>query len=285
MEEYKFRQKAPQIQELLDKTEAMPSAADLNAMKQNMDAMKQMMDTHVMLPANYTADEEGIYRTDVDDGNVYPVIHPDLSTQPSRMPYRFGNQNIYEVLIPLVGLEEDSSGFIVPFNLFAAENKVLHASMFNSETGVYAPVIINKDGSQWYAYPLSRGVGLSPTFDFLRLQYFCNEGGYGSGSGYGESLRIDNVDGVYEGQYFGSIHQHAGGRPTIYFNQDITGKGEPTVIYTTISGGSTAGVYVTETNYITIQGINSSAANTTRTIIVTFANGESATITFSTVQS
>lgn len=49
------------------------------------------------LPSNYIVDEEGLYIRK--DGKIYPTIHPDLSTQPSILPQRFGNLRIYEVII------------------------------------------------------------------------------------------------------------------------------------------------------------------------------------------
>lgn len=42
-------------------------------------------------------EDDGIYQ--IKDRHVYPVSHPDLSTQPSILPQRYGNLDIKEVLI------------------------------------------------------------------------------------------------------------------------------------------------------------------------------------------
>lgn len=146
MEEYKFKQRASRIQELLDKTEAMPSAADVNAMKQSMD-------THVMLPANYIADEEGIYRREPSNGKVYPVIHPDLSTQPSILPQRFGTLTVYEVLIAY-GREYE-----IP-----SDAVVIEASSFNGQACV--PAIVTKDNTGKWS--IINREGITPDFTLVR---------------------------------------------------------------------------------------------------------------------
>ena len=50
------------------------------------------------LPANIIAEEDGLYQ--IKGVDVYPVSHPDISTQPSVLPQRFGKEKIYEVLVP-----------------------------------------------------------------------------------------------------------------------------------------------------------------------------------------
>lgn len=47
--------------------------------------------------AGIIVENDGLYQ--VKDNAVYPVSHPDLSTQPSVLPQRFGNLDIKEVLI------------------------------------------------------------------------------------------------------------------------------------------------------------------------------------------
>lgn len=46
---------------------------------------------------NIIVEEDGLYQ--IKDMDIYPISHPDLSTQPSILPERFGNLPIYEVLI------------------------------------------------------------------------------------------------------------------------------------------------------------------------------------------
>ena len=46
---------------------------------------------------NYMLGEDGKLYYELND-QIYPVSHPDLSTQPSILSYRFGNRNLYEVM-------------------------------------------------------------------------------------------------------------------------------------------------------------------------------------------
>lgn len=52
-----------------------------------------------LLPANIISDDGGTLYISK-NGNFLPLSHPDLSTQPSRLPQRFGTYKIYEVLLP-----------------------------------------------------------------------------------------------------------------------------------------------------------------------------------------
>lgn len=56
-------------------------------------------------------EEDGIYQ--IKDNSVYPVAHPDLSTQPSILPQRFGNLDIKEVLIRAGHEDEIPKGAMV----------------------------------------------------------------------------------------------------------------------------------------------------------------------------
>lgn len=49
------------------------------------------------LPDTIIVEEDGLYQSKGFD--VYPLSHPDLSTQPSILPQRFGKEKIYEVLV------------------------------------------------------------------------------------------------------------------------------------------------------------------------------------------
>jgi len=52
-----------------------------------------------VLPDTIIAEEDGLYQSKGFD--VYPLSHPDLSTQPSILPQRFGKEKIYEVLVTM----------------------------------------------------------------------------------------------------------------------------------------------------------------------------------------
>lgn len=72
-------------------------------------------------------DDSGLYQ--VKDGKIYPLSHPDLSTQPSVLPQRYGNLEIKEVLIAN-GRENE-----IPANA-----TVLEAFSFNKDVCVPATV-------------------------------------------------------------------------------------------------------------------------------------------------
>lgn len=55
-----------------------------------------------ILPTNYYKGSDSLLYVEKDTNSIVPVSHPDLSTQPSILPQRFGNKNIYEVMIPLI---------------------------------------------------------------------------------------------------------------------------------------------------------------------------------------
>lgn len=54
--------------------------------------------TNTSSGGNIIVEEDGLYQ--IKDGEIYPVSHPDLSTQPSLLPYRIGQKAVYQVMIP-----------------------------------------------------------------------------------------------------------------------------------------------------------------------------------------
>ena len=58
-----------------------------------------------------------------EDGSVLPVNHPDISTQPSILPQRFGKLNINEVLVQISSKNELTDKGISNFNNLYAQIK------------------------------------------------------------------------------------------------------------------------------------------------------------------
>lgn len=58
-----------------------------------------MIGGNASLPDNIIADETGLYQ--VKNEKVYPISHPDISTQQSILPQRFGKFDIKEVLVSI----------------------------------------------------------------------------------------------------------------------------------------------------------------------------------------
>lgn len=54
-----------------------------------------------LLPEHYLTAYDGLLYMDRGCESIVPVSHPDYSTQPSILPQRFGDKDVYEVMIPL----------------------------------------------------------------------------------------------------------------------------------------------------------------------------------------
>lgn len=65
--------------------------------------------------SNVFVDANNIYITK-EDGGILPVNHPDISTQPSILPQRFGKLKINEVLILISSKTELTDQAITNFN-------------------------------------------------------------------------------------------------------------------------------------------------------------------------
>lgn len=94
------------------------------------------------LPANIIAEEDGLYQ--IKGVDVYPVSHPDISTQPSVLPQRFGKEKIYEVLIPhfyqnlitnIEGSLTDYSRKHIDFSKMVSEDDIIKHLICVSDTG------------------------------------------------------------------------------------------------------------------------------------------------------
>ena len=58
------------------------------------------------------------------EGSVYPINHPDLSTQPSLLPQRFGVFPMYEILCPYSEEENDFDTSLIPNDAVIIEGSV-----------------------------------------------------------------------------------------------------------------------------------------------------------------
>lgn len=103
-------------------------------------------------------EEDGIYQ--IKDNKVYPVAHPDLSTQTSTLSQRFGNLSIKEVLIA-PGRENE-----IPLDA-----KIINAFSFNDTA--CAPASCQKETEGWVITP-----SLEILPEFTLIQYAINDGGY-----------------------------------------------------------------------------------------------------------
>ena len=101
------------------------------------------------------------------DNQIYPVSHPDLSTQPSILPQRFGNLEIKEVLIAN-GRENE-----IPQDVM-----IIEAFSFNKDA--CAPATCQKANGVW---SISNPAGFTPEFTLIRYvgadkgYYYYSQGG------------------------------------------------------------------------------------------------------------
>lgn len=103
-------------------------------------------------------EEDGIFQ--IKDNSVYPVAHPDLSTQASILPQRFGNLDIREVLIAK-GRENE-----IPLDAM-----VMEAWSFNSAECIAA--VCKKDAKGWQ---ITNPANIVP--DFTLIKYVGPDLGY-----------------------------------------------------------------------------------------------------------
>lgn len=133
-----------------------------------------------MVGSGLKKDENGVVNLDIikiteefyDDGSgqVVPIKHPDLSTQPSILPYKFMGQYVYEQLIP------NNKGGVanVPFSSFAVPNPLIIEA-----TSIYnATKIVGSD----YTIPFlvvsgdslliqTSGISESENVEYFRIVY------------------------------------------------------------------------------------------------------------------
>ena len=87
------------------------------------------MSTKDVFSKNYYVDEEGMYIKKT-DGNIYPLSHPDISTQSSLLPQRIGMLQLEEVLVPNLTGDAD---FVVDTEIIPASATVIDVRLFNTE--------------------------------------------------------------------------------------------------------------------------------------------------------
>lgn len=122
--------------------------------------------TNTSSGGNIIVEDDGLYQ--IKDGEIYPVSHPDLSTQPSLLPYRIGKKPVYQVMIPSSEfLEIGSSGirFSPPSNCEQVIDVIGYNSS-NNTSGQYYGWISNNELWWTSGYHTS---GQQP--DFLIVTY------------------------------------------------------------------------------------------------------------------
>ena len=153
------------LQDSGKKPEDFATSSALNTVQNNLNTVANR------IPSTITFQEDGIYQ--IKDDQTYPASHPDLSTQPSILPQRYGNQDIKEVLIAY-GREDE-----IPQKAI-----IVQAFSFNEDCCIAA--ICEKGTNGWQ---ISNTKGITP--DFTLIQYVeLNEGYYY----YAEQFTIDDTD-------------------------------------------------------------------------------------------
>lgn len=96
-----------------------------------------------------------------EDGSVLPINHPDLSTQPSVLPQRFGKLKINEVLLQISSKKEITDKVVINYNnLYGAikegefiypDSTILSISLF-SPNKFATPTKAIKENGIWKIY-------------------------------------------------------------------------------------------------------------------------------------
>jgi len=124
-------------------------------------------------------EDDGIYQ--VKDNSVFPVAHPDLSTQPSVLPQRFGNLEIREVLIAK-GRESEIPHDAMVISAFSFNAKECCAAVCRNENGLWK---------------ISNSENIVP--DFTLVRYVGADTGYYYTSGGEEEPFDETVDDTDDG--------------------------------------------------------------------------------------
>ena len=130
--EYKFTQKAPVIQTLLDKIQEMPSVEAINQLISDVATLA----ARITFPDNYIPEPNQIYRKDSVNTGTYPVIHPNITAKGEKQSYRLGETDVFEVLV----LNGDTTS--IPKNAI-----IFSSTGFTEE--LCTPVIVTKRDGEW----------------------------------------------------------------------------------------------------------------------------------------
>ena len=128
----------------------------------------------------------------VKDDKMYPVAHPDISTQASILPERFGNMDIKEILIPI---ESPTTAQDIDTESLPISAMPVMASVFCGSA--LAAATLNKGNESWY---LNASPGAEVTWDtyndwWLLVRY------------------VDQDEPVYYGPTFDEIDDTDDGQP------------------------------------------------------------------------
>lgn len=116
-------------------------------------------------------------------GQMYPLSHPDLNTQGSILPQRFGNLKIYEKLV-YIGVLPSSNTIFLPSDAMPREAMPIRAALFgttyNGTNGLMDGGNLFFVNDCWVYYSGNYGeTGSMIASDaYILVQYYLPEGGY-----------------------------------------------------------------------------------------------------------
>ena len=187
---------------MVDGTEESPEWRKIGTQEIDLSEYAKKEDiNNIEVLEGLSKDEEGnLWMTK--NGKSNPVIHPNLSTQPSLLPYRFGVFPVYEVLCPLRYKYNSYTDF--DFSELPDDAVIIGGNIIGIGSGFCVPLIVSRD----WAFDNNRGYWLkskgwivknnfgdlpgptAPSYALVRYyRPVYNEDetdyGYGSGDGYG----------------------------------------------------------------------------------------------------
>ena len=146
-----------------------------------------------------------------DDGTnaLVPIKHPDLSTQPNILPYKFMGNYVYEQLIPIDSLELRGGSLAIPKSLFLYNNVLVLGCDFIGSGAYKSGTFYTGDfANDIYLAEVSSSSGAHDAYKYIKIVYTLmpEEGGYyyNSATLKGILVKFNGLDATPGSLYDGS---------------------------------------------------------------------------------
>lgn len=118
---------------------------------------------------NIIVEDDGLYQ--IKDGNIFPVSHPDLSTQPSLLPERLGQMALYEVLIPKSEFTLDGTDPMFYINIPDKCEQIISAIAYGNNNYTIPLVTASVNGNVVYLNVSNNNIDTRNQIEYIYLKY------------------------------------------------------------------------------------------------------------------